>query len=203
MQNLPFAAQQDQVNKFLASNRALGANMDQMQGTTRIVYDTQDMTGITSYSFFSQLGGKQAPASFVANSPATNLTDNRFDPGEGMVVKELFVYNLETTAANVCPIAARYISLATVDILIGNNRVVKSLPLFAGSGFTTINNLNPQNNANYSAIRLLTNIVIPPQIQFFVNITLPAAPSAAATKDAIFRVALRGYGKLFNPRNNY
>jgi hypothetical protein len=93
--------------------------------------------------------------------------------------------------------------LATVDILIGNNRVVKSLPLFTGSGFTIINNLNPTNNANYSAIRLLTNIVIPPQIQFFVNITLPGAPSAAPTKDAIFRVALKGYGKLFNPRNNY
>jgi hypothetical protein len=200
MQNLPFAAQQDQVNKFLTANRALGANMDQMQGTTRIVYDTQDMTGVTSYSFFSNLGAKQTN---IANAPATNLTDNRFDPGEGLVVKELFVYNLETTAANICPIANRYISLATVDILIGNNRVVKSLPLFAGSGFTIINNLNPTNNANYSAIRLLTNIVIPPQIQFFVNITLPAAPSAAATKDAIFRVALKGYGKLFNPRNNY
>jgi len=198
MQNLPFAAQQDQVNKFLTANKALGANMDQMQGTTRIVYDTQDMTGVTSYSFFSNLGAKQTN---IGNSPATNLTDNRFDPGEGMVVKELYVYNFEPT--NICPIANRYISLATVDILIGNNRVVKSLPLFAGSGFTIINNLNPTNNANYSAIRLLTNIVIPPQIQFFVNITLPAAPSAAATKDAIFRVALKGYGKLFNPRNNY
>jgi hypothetical protein len=200
MQNLPFAAQQDQVNKFLTANKALGANMDQMQGTTRIVYDTQDMTGVTSYSFFSNLGAKQTN---INNAPATNLTDNRFDPGEGMVVKELFVYNMETTSANICPIGNRYISLATVDILIGNNRVVKSLPLFAGSGFTIINNLNPTNNANYSAIRLLTNIVIPPQIQFFVNITLPTAPSAAATKDAIFRVALKGYGKLFNPRNNY
>lgn len=200
MQNLPFAAQQDQVNKFLAANRALGSNMDQMQGTTRIVYDTQDMTGTTSYSFFSNLGAKQTN---IANAPATNLTDNRFDPGEGMVVKEIFVYNLETTAANICPIANRFISLATVDVLIGNNRVVKSLPLFTGSGFTIINNLNPTNNNNYSAIRLLTNIVIPPQIQFFVNITLPNAPSAAATSDAIFRVALKGYGKLFNPRNNY
>jgi len=200
MQNLPFAAQQDQVNKFLAANRALGSNMDQMQGTTRIVYDTQDMTGTTSYSFFSNLGAKQTN---IANAPATNLTDNRFDPGEGMVVKEIFVYNLETTAANICPIANRFISLATVDVLIGNNRVVKSLPLFTGSGFTIINNLNPTNNNNYSAIRLFTNIVIPPQIQFFVNITLPNAPSAAATKDAIFRVALKGYGKLFNPRNNY
>ena len=200
MQNLPFAAQQDQVNKFLAANKAIGANMDAMQGTTRAVYDTQDFTGITSYSFFSQLGSKQTN---IANAPASNLTDNRFDPGEGMVIKEIYFYNLETTGANICPISNRYISLGILDVIIGNNRVVKSLPLFAGSGFTIINNLNPTNNANYSAVRLLTNIVIPPQIQFFVNLTLPAAPSAAATKDAILRCTLKGYGKLFNPRNNY
>jgi hypothetical protein len=35
MQNVPFAAQQEQVNKFLQANRVLGAQMDQMQGTTR------------------------------------------------------------------------------------------------------------------------------------------------------------------------
>lgn len=200
MQNLPFAAQQDQVNKFLAANKAIGSNMDAMQGTTRAVYDTQDFTNITSYSFFSQLGSKQTN---IANAPASNLTDNRFDPGEGMVIKEIYFYNLETTAGNICPIANRYISLGILDVIIGNNRVVKSLPLFAGSGFTIINNLNPTNNANYSAVRLLTNIVIPPQIQFFVNLTLPAAPTANPTKDAILRCTLKGYGKLFNPRNNY
>jgi hypothetical protein len=44
MQNTPFSAQQEQVNKFLQANRVLGAQMDQMQGTTRVVYDTVDMT---------------------------------------------------------------------------------------------------------------------------------------------------------------
>ena len=40
--NLPFAAQQEQVNKFLTATRALGAQMDQMQGTTRVIYDSFD-----------------------------------------------------------------------------------------------------------------------------------------------------------------
>jgi hypothetical protein len=50
---------------------------------------------------------------------------------------------------------------------------------------------------------LSTNIIIPPQIQFFVNVTLPVAPAGATSNDLTLRVALRGYGKLFNPRNNY
>lgn len=201
MRNFPFASQQDQVNKFLAQSRQLGASMDAMQGTTRIIYDTQDMTGSTYYSFFSQLGGKQASSTFIANAPATNLTDNKFEPGEGMVIKEVYLYNLETTQA--CNIANTYISLGLIDIVVGNNRVVKSLPIYTGSGFSIINNLNPTNDTKASAVRLSTNIIIPPQIQFFVNVTLPVAPAGATNNDLTLRVALRGYGKLFNPRNNY
>jgi hypothetical protein len=175
--------------------------MDAMQGTTRIIYDTQDMTGATYYSFFSQLGGKQATSTFIANAPATNLTDNKFEPGEGMVIKEIYLYNIETTQAS--NIANVYTSLGLIDVVVGNNRVVKSLPIFTGSGFTVLNNLNPTNDAKASAVRLSTNIIIPPQIQFFVNVTLPVAPAASASNDLTLRVALRGYGKLFNPRNNY
>jgi hypothetical protein len=201
MRNFPFASQQDQVNKFLVQSRQLGASMDAMQGTTRIIYDTQDMTGSTYYSFFSQLGGKQATSTFIANAPATNLTENKFEPGEGMVIKEIYLYNIETTQA--CNIANTYTSLGLIDVVVGNNRVIKSLPIFTGSGFTIINNLNPTNDAKASAVRLTTNIIIPPQIQFFVNVTLPVAPAGATSNDLTLRVALRGYGKLFTPRNNY
>jgi hypothetical protein len=201
MRNFPFASQQDQVNKFLVQSRQLGASMDAMQGTTRIIYDTQDMTGSTYYSFFSQLGGKQATSTFIANAPATNLTENKFEPGEGMVIKEIYLYNIETTQA--CNLTNTYTSLGLIDVVVGNNRVIKSLPIFTGSGFTIINNLNPTNDAKASAVRLTTNIIIPPQIQFFVNVTLPVAPVAATSNDLTLRVALRGYGKLFNPRNNY
>jgi hypothetical protein len=111
------------------------------------------------------------------------------------------LYNIETTQA--CNIANTYTSLGLIDVVVGNNRVVKSLPIFTGSGFTVLNNLNPTNDAKASAVRLSTNIIIPPQIQFFVNVTLPVAPAGATNNDLTLRVALRGYGKLFNPRNNY
>lgn len=210
MQNVPFAAQQEQVNKFLQANRALGAQMDAMQGTTRNVYDTVDMDGRTSYSFFSEIPSKQTTASFLANSPATNITDNRFEPGEGMVIKELAFINYTGTVANIADLNLGLAALGLVDIVVGNSRVVKDLPLLAGSSISAINNINTKisvggESSRYNVVRLFTNIVIPPQIQFFVNLRLPVAPVAATPGQSasVLRCYLKGYGKLFNPRNNY
>jgi len=207
MQNLPFAAQQEQVNKFLQANRALGAQMDAMQGTTRNVYDTVAMNGLRSYSFFSELPSKQTL--LLANAPATNLNDNRFEPGEGMVIKELAFANYEGTELNIANLNTSVAALGLVDIVVGNTRVVKDLPLLAGSLVGAINNINFKTSiaaetARYNCLRLFTNIVIPPQIQFFVNLRLPYAPAADTGQGmGVLRCYLKGYGKLFNPRNNY
>lgn len=208
MQNLPFAAQQEQVNKFLQANRVLGAQMDQMQGTTRVIYDTVNFNGRSSYSYFSELPSKST--TLLAGGPAANIQDNRFEPGEGMVIKEIGFANLTETAANCIPMAQSSFTLALIDIIIGNQRVVKDLPLFAGGVIAPINNLNQRTNVTnelkrYAVMRLFTNIVIPPQVQFFVNLRAPWAPTAATgdrSADAL-RCYLKGYGKLFNPRNNY
>jgi len=207
MQNVPFAAQQEQVNKFLQANRALGAQMDQMQGTTRNVFDTVNMTGLTSYSFFSELPSKQT--TLLGNAPQTNITDNRFEPGEGMVIKELAFVNYESTIANIADLNQSVMALGLVDIIVGNQRVVRDLPLLAGSTIGAINNINLKTTVTdeikrYNALRLFTNIVIPPQMQWFVNLRLPFAPANDASQGAnVLRCYLKGYGKLFNSRNNY
>ena len=208
MQNVPFSTQQEQVNKFLQANRAVGAQMDQMQGTTRVIYDTINFNGRTSYSYFSELPSKAT--TLLAGGPATNINDNRFEPGEGMVIKEIGFANLTATPANIIPMSVSSFTLALIDIIVGNQRVVKDLPLFAGGAIATINNINTRTNVTnenkrYNVMRLFTNIVIPPQVQFFVNLRAPWAPTAATadqSADAL-RCYLKGYGKLFNSRNNY
>ena len=213
MQNVPFAAQQEQVNKFLQANRALGAQMDQMQGTTRIIYDTYNFTGRTTADYFSEVSSKQGTATFINGQPATNITDNRFEPGEGMVIKEVGIFNLDNSATPSTPasMGVGVIGLALLNIYIGNNRVVKDLPIFLGGALSPLNNLNPvsgsaDNNITRrtSVVRLLTNIVIPPQVQFYANLRLPVAPAETDSASANgLRVYFKGYGKLFNPRNNY
>jgi hypothetical protein len=111
---------------------------------------------------------------------------------------------------NIANLNASTSVLSLVDIIVGNQRVVKDLPLLAGSAVGAINNINTKistagESARYNCVRLFTNIVIPPQIQFFVNLRLPYAtdPAVAGRNMSVLRCYLKGYGKLFNPRNNY
>jgi len=214
MQNVPFASQQEQVNKFLQANRALGAQMDQMQGTTRIIYDTVNVptgTNVT-FDFFSEVSGRSG--TLIDNQPVTNVADNRFEPGEGMVVKEILFFNTSTvTADGTTPVQfdASIIGLGTLNFFIGNNRVLKDLPLLVGQSSTSINNINQVSSAGTNdtdkrilGFRLFTNIVIPPQIQYYATVRLPFGGGTGADQGlANMRMYVKGYGKLFNPRNNY
>jgi hypothetical protein len=213
MQNIPFSAQQEQVNKFLQANRVLGAQMDQQQGTTRVIYDTVNVPTGTNvqFNYFDEVSGKANTV--INNQPVTNITDNRFEPGEGMVVKEIGFYNMDVQADPVTPVVldTSVIGLGLLNFYIGNNRVLKDLPLMAGQQPTGINNLNPvtsstvnNSNTRFLSIRLFTNIVIPPQIQFYATLRLPTGGGAVAGQGlTTLRMYVKGYGKLFNPRNNY
>jgi hypothetical protein len=214
MQNIPVAAQQEQVNKFLQANRVLGAQMDAQQGTTRIIYDTLPNSGTnvgTSLDYFSQVSGKSSL--LIGGQPATNLTDNRFEPGEGMVVKEIGFVNMYVveTPGSVNVLDTSVFGLSLLNFYIGNNRVLKDLPLLVGQTTTAVNNINTitsqtqnTNNARFLSIRLMTNIVIPPQIQFYANLRLPfGGANLAGAGIGPLRMYVKGYGKLFNPRNNY
>lgn len=211
MQNVPFAAQQEQVNKFLQANRALGAQMDQMQGTTRVIYDTRAVT-TTTVDYFNEVAGRVATT--INNQPVTNISDNRFEPGEGMVVKEIGFYNMDVNVADATTpvdVDSSIFGLSLLNFYIGNNRVIKDLPLLAGQTTTNINNINTatqsttnQSDVRYLGIRLFTNIVIPPQVQFYANLRLPFIGTTGAGGGlATLRMYVKGYGKLFNPRNNY
>jgi hypothetical protein len=215
MQNVPFAAQQEQVNKFLQANRVLGAQMDQMQGTTRVIYDTRPVSTGTNVTvnFFDGVAGRSA--TLIDNQVVTNIQDNRFEPGEGMVIKELGFYNNDTqSASETTPVAIQTnvaTTLALLNFYIGNNRVIKDLPLFAGCDIMGINNISTSTSSisnlslnRFLAIRLLTNIVIPPQIQFYATLLLPFGGGTGPSQGlANLRMYVKGYGKLFNPRNNY
>jgi len=196
MQNTPYAAQQQQVNKFLEATRRLGAQMDQDQGTTRVIYDTTGSSvGLTTANFFDQVTSK--------TYPATNLDQNRFQPGEGMVIKEIAFVDL-TNQINFQTQNA----FAIFDFYVGNNRVIKDLPLTAFSTIAALNPLNKvptstNNNSNIGTyLRLRTNIVIPPQVQFKATLRL-VLPQGTIALPVNIKMSVKGYGKLFNPGQNY
>jgi hypothetical protein len=197
MQNTPYAAQQQQVNKFLEATRRLGAQMDQDQGTTRVIYDTTGSSvGLTTVNFFDQVTSK--------TYPATNLDQNRFQPGEGMVIKEISFVDL----LNKISFQGQN-SFAILDFYVGNNRVIKDLPLTAFSTIAALNPLNkvPEATNDFPSrvgtyLRLRTNIVIPPQIQFKATLRF-IGPTGTTLNPVNIKMSVKGYGKLFNPGQNY
>lgn len=197
----PVGVQQQQVSKLLTQVQKLGADLDNMQGTTRVIYDRQNFAGLKSYNFFEFAKTK--------NFPATNLQENRLQPGEAMVIKEI---GIAFFRGGVGPDGQGFTDLFKLNFQIGNNTVIKDLSCLtfgysnAGIFLNPINGGTTQfgsgsDTAVYLSIRLLNNIVIPPQIQFKMNLEL-AAPRAGGNTGTI-TAYLKGYGKLFNPRNNY
>lgn len=200
MDTTPYAAQAQQVNKFLEQTLKLGAQMDRMQGTTRIIYDTSGPLNGTqsSVNFFENVGSK--------SFPQTNISENRFQPGEGMVIKEIGIrqigplggFNWNTALLNI----------AVLDVYIGNNRVIKALPLTA---FNPLYALNPLNNEyaisgattnKLVALRMINNLVIPPQVNFRAELRF-AGPFGTPQSVGNLKMYFKGYGKLFNPNNNF
>jgi hypothetical protein len=130
-----------------------------------------------------------------------------------MVVKEIGFYNMSNTADPATPaqVNSSVLGLSLINLYIGNNRVIKDLPLFLAGTFSPLNNIHQITSSgdNYitrrvGALRLFTNIVIPPQVQFYLSMRIPFVGTSADSNEMnIFRVYLKGYGKLFNPRNNY
>lgn len=191
MDILPVAAQQEQVSKFLYANKMLGAEMDRQQGTTRVIFDLNPVAiGQTTINFFDQVSSKAWPD--------TNLEENRFQPGEGMVIKEILIFDPEFNIA----FDRSNLSFSLLNFYIGNQRVIKNLPLTVGSNILSINPLNSTNYLNEpvpTGFRLLTNIVIPPQVQFYADVRLVAALAGTTS----LKMMVKGYGKLFNPNQNY
>lgn len=196
-----------QINKLAYVDQKLGAPSEGQQ-TTRVLFNTIEAPGTTSgLIFFKTFQG--------LTNGQTNLTQNRLDSMESMCIKTIWLaqYNpfgiLENFGGKV---------QQTVSIILGNQQVVKSLPIQfnQGDNAQTFDRLHENaavitdsfNNAvpdpTYQIkmpieIRLLTDIIIPPQVSFEVRIDSNAGVYGAGAVVC----ALSGYGKIFSAGNTF
>ena len=197
-----------QVNKLSYVDGKLGAPTSGQQ-TTRILFNTIEAPGTaTSLTFFRSFQG--------LTNGQTNLNQNRLDSSESMVVKT--VYLMQVTTAGGIQIFGELglIAQQTMDIIIGNQTVVKNLPIHFNQGINgqafdrlhenggCVSNLSiggtPLNQRIMPVeIRLLTDIVIPPQVAFEVRIN----SNGAGYGTGVVVCALSGYGKIFSAGNSF
>jgi len=194
-----------QVGKLGYVDSKLGAPTSGQQ-TTRILFNTIEAPGTTSnLSFFKNFQG--------LTNGQTNLTQNKLDSMESMVIKTIWLAQLNSAGFVV---DFGFYNQQTLSIIVGNQTVVKNLPIhfnqgINGQAFDRLHEnagansdlLNPPTALNQTIqpceIRLLTDIVIPPQVAFEVRIESNFSPYGTGAVVC----ALAGYGKIFSAGNSF
>jgi hypothetical protein len=194
-----------QISKLGYVDNKLGAPSSGQQ-TTRILFNTIEAPGTTSgLIFFKTFQG--------LTNGQTNLTQNRLDSMESMVIKTIMLsqFGTDGTLNNFGGLVQQ-----TLSIIVGNQQVVKNLPihfnqgqngqafdrLHENAGVLISNIIGGSSTAQVRMpieIRLLTDIVIPPQVAFEVRIDSNAGVYGAGAVVC----ALSGYGKIFSAGNTF
>jgi hypothetical protein len=193
-----------QVGKLGFVDAKLGAPTSGQQ-TTRVLFNTIEAPGTTSsLTFFRNFQG--------LTNGQTNLTQNKLDSMESMVIKTIWLAEFNTNGT------LNYfgnLAQQTLSIIVGNQTVVKNLPIqfnqggsgqafdrlheAAGNASTLLPGSSVQQTIMPIEIRLLTDIVIPPQVAFEVRID----SNAGVYGTGAVVCALSGYGKIFSAGNSF
>ncbi len=172
----------NQVSKLAYVDSKLGVSLPGQQ-TTRVIYDSVNATaGQTFFEFFTNFAGK--------NEFQTNLTTNKLDSAESMVIKSIQIISSSATA-----VLSEHLNL---NIQVGNQTVIKDFdPSFnATSRGLSFDRLHSGfNSATNVEVRLLTDIVIPPQVNF--KATLQFANNGILVNEDV-TIIFKGYGRIFS-----
>jgi len=177
----------NQVQKVAYVDSKLGVSLPGQQ-TTRVIYDSVNaVAGQQFFQFFTNFANK--------TEFQTNLTTNKLDSAESMVIKSVQII-MNSAVSNLT-------DHLNLNITVGNQVVLKDFdPSFncssrglsfdrLHSGFNSTTNLE---------VRLLTEIVIPPQVNFKAELQLGNA--LIAVNDDI-TIVLKGYGRIFSAGNSF
>jgi hypothetical protein len=177
----------NQVQKVAYVDSKLGVSLPGQQ-TTRVIYDSVNaVAGQQFFQFFTNFAGK--------TEFQTNLTTNKLDSAESMVIKSVQIIMASATSN-----LSDHLNL---NITVGNQVVLKDFdPSFnATSRGLSFDRLHSGFNSNINLeVRLLTEIVIPPQVNFKAELQLGNA--LIALNDDI-TIIFKGYGRIFSAGNSF
>jgi hypothetical protein len=182
----------NQVQKLSYVDAKLGVGLPGQQ-TTRVIYDSVNaVAGQGFFEFFTNFAGK--------TEFQTNLTTNKLDSAESMVIKSIqLIGNF-----NGSPTPASLANHLNLNITVGNQVVVKDFdPSFnATSRGLAFDRLHSGfNSSTILELRLLTDIVIPPQVNFKATLQISDAVNVALNDD--ITIVFKGYGRIFSAGNSF
>lgn len=181
----------NQVQKLAYVDSKLGVSLPGQQ-TTRVIYDTVVTTaGQQFFEFFNNFANK--------TEFQTNLSTNKLDSAESMIIKSVQL----VMATPFGPAAASFRKHLNLNITVGNQVVIKDFDLSfnAFARGLSFDRLHSQTFAGTNTeLRLLTEIVIPPQVNF--KATLQTSDGGYLLGDSV-TIILKGYGRIFSAGNSF
>jgi hypothetical protein len=166
-----------------------------MQGTTRVIFDTQNATTALdqTYTFFPGVSSRAFPLS--------NLSQNRFEVGESLAIQgfSLFYYTSTAVAVDSALTAPAQPASALLNLYIGNQRVIKDLEFIN----LAVHGLGQSMSTTQAGATLYleTPIVIPPQIEFYATVRLGIQTALTTAERIVFSVF--GTGTLLNTKETF
>lgn len=194
--------------------------MQNMQGTTRIIYDAillAATTTNTTVNLFENCKTRQFPL--------TNLTENKLQVGEAMALQRFSFYIIQCTTGTTNVLSVQPIAYfpqfhrlygGVLNFTIAQDTVIKKLPLasmyapfnpdsrFQGLFQTqplaadpVTSYLTPQDIFHFD-----TDIILLPQLEFVAQVQLPPIALPAGS-DFYLAMKLEGIGSLYNPKSTF
>jgi len=177
----------NQVQKVAYVDSKLGVSLPGQQ-TTRVIYDSVNAAaGQQFFQFFTNFAGKTEFQS--------NLTTNKLDSAESMVIKSVQII-MNSATSNLT-------DHLNLNITVGNQVVLKDFdPSFNASnrGLAFDRLHSGFNDTANLEVRLLTEIVIPPQVNFKAELQISNA--LLAVNDDV-TIIFKGYGRIFSAGNSF
>jgi len=185
------------AQQIVGVNERLGNTaVPNMQGTTRVIFDTLPATGTSqTLDFFSGVSSRLYPLS--------NININKFEVGESLAITAIALgaYNKSSPSINTTlesPLAIGQSTTCIFNFYIGNQRVLKDIELIYGSN--SLGETNRSTQAPPIILRFESPIVIPPQIEFYATAKISAINSLSAVN---LICALMGQGTLLNTKSTF
>ena len=193
----PFTPQ----DKNIAVNDRFGnSGIKKQQGSSVLKYDTLPLDGRTTLNFFEGAAARNFPLSNCGSD------GNKLGVGNTLVVERLYLTILkldrETGLLGSPDIIENApdgtIEMGELNLSIANSTVLKNFPVLS-----TVPYFNYSSGTIFESVyELDTNIVIPPLLEYIMQLRLPAYDSTVY-EDLYLRLTIEGSGSLIAPRTTF
>jgi hypothetical protein len=182
--------------KMVAVNNKFGnTNIKGQQGTTRVLFDSIELNGATEFRFFENAGSKSYPFTNVG------AEGNRLNVGETFAIQKIYFGQMTTDPDTGAFVGFSpnwpFLAKGELSFQIANSQVIKQLPLidFYQSSF------NPSAvNGSDIAFETLTDIVIPPLLEYVLTVRTADQNTIANTRLVCF---IEGTAGILAPQTTF